>query len=323
MLGVLLSFAVAFAALRLLLSRFSRFGLDEPNARSLHARPIARTGGIAVLAGAAVSLAFGAGALWLPVALALALAAISFLDDLYRLPSLARLLAHLAAAGGLAWYLLSPMAPIALLVIALAIGWITNLYNFMDGSDGLAGGMSMIGFGAYAIAAWVTGDAPLAVLSASIAAAAAAFLSHNFHPARIFLGDVGSIPLGFLAGGLGVLGWRDDAWPLWFPLLVFGPFIADATVTLAVRVARRERVWRAHRDHYYQRMVRMGLGHRGTAFVGYGVMLACAAAALAGREVAPAMQAAIFGAVSLCLAAMAVWIDLRWARFRREGGDTT
>src|SRR6185436_356022 len=106
-----------------------------------------------------------------------------------------------------------------------------------------------------------------------------------------FLGDVGSIPLGFLAGGLGLLGWRNDLWPLWFPLLVFGPFIGDATLTLVRRLLRRERVWHAHREHYYQRMVRMGFGHRGTAWTAYAVMALCAGAALVGRGQPPAMQA--------------------------------
>ena len=156
------------------------------------------------------------------------------------------------------------MHPIALALLALAVAWITNLYNFMDGSDGLAGGMSVAGFGAYSIAAWLAGDAATGALCAAISGASVAFLLHNFYPARIFMGDVGSIPLGFLAAALGIVGWRNDAWPLWFPLLVFGPFIGDATVTFFKRVARRERVWRAHREHYYQRMVRMGFGHRGT-----------------------------------------------------------
>jgi len=169
------------------------------------------------------------------------------------------------------------MLLVEMALLILAVGWITNLYNFMDGSDGLAGGMSVIGFGAYALAA---GASPLATVSLCIAAAAGAFLVFNFHPARIFLGDVGSIPLGFLAGALGLVGWRGDAWPLWFPLLVFAPFIADATVTLARRAARGERVWQAHREHYYQRLVRSRLGHRGTAALAYVAMGLCAAAAL-------------------------------------------
>jgi UDP-GlcNAc:undecaprenyl-phosphate GlcNAc-1-phosphate transferase len=311
----ILSFVAAFLAARVLLSRFGRFALDQPNERSLHERPVPRTGGIAVLLGGAVSLAFGAGVLWLPMALALALAVVSFFDDLRGLPTGVRLGAHVAAAAFLVWYVLSPMLVVELLVLIVAVAWITNLYNFMDGSDGLAGGMAMIGFGAYGVAAWWGQDGALAALCLALSAAALAFLLHNHHPARMFLGDVGSIPLGFLAAGLGIVGWRNDLWPLWFPVLVFGPFIGDATVTLVRRLLRRERVWQAHREHYYQRMVRMGLGHRGTAWTGYAVMLLCAGAALLGRGQAPALQATVFLATSALLGAMAVWVDVRWARF--------
>ena len=313
-LGVL-SFIVAAVAAWLLLSR--RFALDQPNERSLHERPVPRTGGIAVLAGSAVSLGFGAAGLWLPVTLAAALAIVSFLDDLYGLPTVARLAAHVGAAAFFVWYLLSPMHPVEMTLLILAVAWITNLYNFMDGSDGLAGGMATIGFGAYALAAWWSGAAPLAAFCVALAAAAAGFLAYNLHPARIFLGDVGSIPLGFLAAALGLAGWRNDLWPLWFPVLVFGPFIGDATVTLVRRLLRRERVWQAHRDHYYQRMVRMGLGHRATAWTGYAVMLLCAGAALVGRNQAPALQAMAFFGASALLAAMAIWVDVRWMRFTR------
>jgi len=315
-----LSFALAFAACRVLLSRFARLALDQPNTRSLHDQPVPRTGGIAVLAAAGASLAFGAAALWPALALALCLAAISFIDDLYGMPALARFAVHLAAAAVLVWYVLSPMNAVAMLAIVLAVGWITNLYNFMDGSDGLAGGMAVIGFGAYALAAALAGEGATCAAALAIAAGAAGFLCHNFPPARIFLGDVGSIPLGFLAGALGVIGWRNDLWPLWFPLLVFGPFIGDATVTLLKRLAGRQRVWEAHRDHYYQRLVRMGFGHRRTALIGYAAMLLCSAAALVAREQPPATQAAAFGGASLVLAAIAVWVDVRWARHRRETG---
>lgn len=320
MLAVLavLSFFLAFVAVRVLLSRFGRFALDEPNERSLHERPVPRTGGIAVLLGAAVSLAFGAAGLWLPMALALTLAVVSFFDDVRGLPAAVRLAAHVGTATFLVWHVLSPMLAIEMLVLILAVAWITNLYNFMDGSDGLAGGMATIGFGAYGFAAWWGGDGALAALCVALSAAAFAFLLHNHHPARIFLGDVGSIPLGFLAAALGIVGWRNDLWPLWFPVLVFGPFIADATITLVRRVLRRERAWQAHRDHYYQRMVRMGLGHRGTAWTGYGVMLLCAGAALLGRGQAPAMQATVFLATSALLCAMAIWVDVSWTRFSRQ-----
>lgn len=314
-----ISFVVAFVVVRVLLARFARFALDQPNARSLHARPVPRTGGIAVLAGAAVSLAFGAAPLWFPMLLAAALAAVSLCEDLRGLPRRVRLAAHLAAALLLAWQLAPEMNAAALLALALAVAWITNLYNFMDGADGLAGGMTLIGFGAYGVAAHAAGDGSMAALSLALAAAAAAFLVYNFHPARLFLGDVGSIPLGFLAAALGVLGWRRELWPLWFPLLVFGPFIADATFTLARRLARRERVWQAHRDHYYQRMVRMGLGHRGAACIGYAAMGICAVAALAARGLPGAEQAGLFAAASAVLVALAIWVDLRWSRHPASG----
>jgi UDP-N-acetylmuramyl pentapeptide phosphotransferase/UDP-N-acetylglucosamine-1-phosphate transferase len=206
--------------------------------------------------------------------------------------------------------------------LILALAWLTNLFNFMDGSDGLAGGMATMGFGAYGLAAWLSGHAALASFCVALSAASAAFVVHNLHPARIFLGDVGSIPLGFLAGALGIVGWRDDVWPLWFPVLVFGPFIADATITLLKRLIRGDRVWQAHREHYYQRMVRMGLGHRGTAWRGYVAMLICAAAALFGRTASPAVQAMVFAAASAFLAVVAVWVDLRWARFNRQTEKT-
>jgi UDP-N-acetylmuramyl pentapeptide phosphotransferase/UDP-N-acetylglucosamine-1-phosphate transferase len=313
-----LSFVVAFVVARLLLSRFGHLVLDRPNARSLHERPVPRTGGIAVLAGAAVSVGFGTAPLGVAMMLALLLAIVSFLDDLYGMPTAVRFAAHLAAAGVLVWFFLAPMEAVSLVVLALAVGWITNLYNFMDGSDGLAGGMAVIGFGTYAFAAQLANDTALAALALALAAASFAFLVHNFHPARIFLGDVGSIPLGFLAAALGLVGWRDDVWPLWFPVLVFGPFIGDATVTLLRRLLRGERVWQAHREHYYQRLVRMGVGHRGTAWAAYACMLVCAIAALLGRTQPPSLQAAAFASAGALLAALAVWIDVRWARFARQ-----
>ena len=126
-------------------------------------------------------------------------------------------------------------------VAAVAITWMLNLYNFMDGSDGLAGGMTLIGFSCYGVTAWLAGNEPFAMINFCIAASAAAFLLFNFHPARIFMGDAGSIPLGFLAAALGIIGWMNGDWPLWLPLLVFSPFIADASVTLVKRVCAVKR----------------------------------------------------------------------------------
>ena len=316
----LAAFVVSLACLWILLSPpVRRLLLDRPNERSLHAQPVPRSGGIAIAAGAAVGLMLAPERPLAAFALAAALAALSLLDDLLSLPTLLRLTAHLAAAGAFVFIETGADDLVMLVLLALAIAWYANLYNFMDGSDGLAGGMAVFGFGAYAWAGLQSGHGALAAAGAVIAAASFAFLLFNFHPARRFMGDVGSVPLGFLAGALGVLGWRDGAWPLWFPVLVFAPFVIDTALTLLRRLVRRERVWHAHKDHYYQRLVRMAFGHRRTALMEYGAMAACAAVALLAREASPALQAVALCASAAALAALALWVDLRWARLQRSG----
>jgi UDP-N-acetylmuramyl pentapeptide phosphotransferase/UDP-N-acetylglucosamine-1-phosphate transferase len=315
----LAAFAVSLASLALLLSPPGRrILLDRPNERSLHRRPVPRSGGIAIALGTAAGLALAPAVPAAAFGLAAVLAVLSLLDDLRPLPPLLRLAGHLAAAAALVALEFGSAAAWLAPVLVLAIAWYANLYNFMDGADGLAGGMAVLGFGAYAWAAGLEGHHALSGSSAVVAAASLAFLAFNFHPARLFMGDVGSVPLGFLAGALGLLGWRDGVWPLWFPILVFAPFVGDATLTLLKRALRRERVWQAHKEHYYQRLARMGLGHRGTAGFEYAAMAACAGVALLARDAGSAMQAAAVGAVALGLGAIATWIDVRWRRHVRH-----
>jgi UDP-N-acetylmuramyl pentapeptide phosphotransferase/UDP-N-acetylglucosamine-1-phosphate transferase len=202
-------------------------------------------------------------------------------------------------------------------MLVLATAWMINLYNFMDGSDGLAGGMAMFGFGAYALGASLASDTVLTVVAASFAATAAAFLAFNFHPAKVFMGDAGSIPLGFLAAVLGLIGWHTGHWPLWFPVLVFSPFAVDASITLARRLLRGEAFWRAHRSHYYQRMVQLGWGHRNTALAEYALMAACGATALWTLGQPPTVQWISLAAIALAYVALAVAVDIAWRRHAR------
>jgi UDP-N-acetylmuramyl pentapeptide phosphotransferase/UDP-N-acetylglucosamine-1-phosphate transferase len=321
-LPALAAFAVSLVCLcLLLLPRGRQLMLDRPNARSLHEQPVPRSGGIAIAAGVAAGLALAPAAPLAAFGIAAVLAALSLADDLHALPTLLRLAAHLAAAAVLLAVEIGSTDPALFLVLLLAIAWYANLYNFMDGSDGLAGGMALFGFGAYAWAAQQSGHAALAASGSVLAAASLAFLLFNFHPARLFMGDAGSVPLGFLAGALGVIGWHDGVWPLWFPVLVFAPFVCDATLTLLKRLLRRERIWQAHKEHYYQRLVRMEFGHRGTAWIEYGAMAGCATLALLAREAGAAAQLGTLVAAALALGAIAVWIDLRWARRRPDTGD--
>jgi UDP-N-acetylmuramyl pentapeptide phosphotransferase/UDP-N-acetylglucosamine-1-phosphate transferase len=237
------------------------------------------------------------------------------LDDVRGLPVALRFLAHFVAAAGC--LLALGLTGWPLLAATLAVVWMTNLYNFMDGSDGLAGGMATSGFGALALAAWL-GNAPeLAAFCASIAAAALAFLRFNFPPARLFMGDAGSIPLGFLAATLGVLGAQQGVWPWLFPVLVFSPFIADASTTLARRALRGEKIWQAHRSHYYQRVVLLGASHRQLALVAYALMLASAVLAFALLRF-PRHADWLLAALAAGYLLVFLMIDRRWNQPRND-----
>ncbi|MGN6233933.1 MAG: MraY family glycosyltransferase [Trinickia sp.] len=294
-----------------------RLATDIPNARSLHERPTPRVGGWGVVPTVLIAAWACAPDLWLIAACVLFLAAVSQLDDRRGLPVRIRFAAHFLAVA-----VLIAVYPVAapwwcLAVLSVLLVWLVNLYNFMDGSDGLAGGMALFGFGAYAIAALLAEQPAreLALVSAATAGAAIGFLAFNFHPARIFLGDAGSIPLGFLAGALGYWGWRSHAWPIWFPTMCFAPFIGDASVTLLRRLIRGEKFWEAHREHYYQRMIRAGLGHTRTAIYWYLLMLFGTMIALAalGLPIVQQWMVVVLWAGAL-LGAGAI-VDARWRRF--------
>jgi UDP-N-acetylmuramyl pentapeptide phosphotransferase/UDP-N-acetylglucosamine-1-phosphate transferase len=311
----LLAFAVAtLVAYILTRDRVARLALDRPNARSLHAVPVPRTGGIAVLIAAlAAWFAFDAAPAG-PVMAGLAiLAVVSLLDDLRNLPPALRFLAHLGSAAMGVHFVAGASEPLAgQALLAIAVAWLINLYNFMDGSDGLAGGMALIGFLVYALAAIAAGDFVFASTNLIIAASAAGFLVFNFHPAKMFLGDVGSVPLGFLAGVLGLHGWMTGTWPLWFPIVAFSVFIVDSSVTLAKRLWNRERVWQAHRDHYYQRLVLMGWGHRRTAWVEYALMALTGVLALIALALPDWARFAVLGAVAIVYGLVIALVEHAW-----------
>jgi UDP-N-acetylmuramyl pentapeptide phosphotransferase/UDP-N-acetylglucosamine-1-phosphate transferase len=241
---------------------------------------------------------------WLAVALTI-VAFVSYVDDRHGVAPFYRLLAHFAASfvliyGGLSMGTTGLQATgegmtagFNAVLTTLFVVWMVNLYNFMDGMDGFAGGMAVIGFGSLAILGWLAGHSSYGVVSAIVASAAGGFLMFNFPPARIFMGDVGSSALGMLAAGLLLWGSRDGIFPIWVGLLVFSPFIIDATVTLLQRALRGEKVWEAHKTHYYQRLVQLGWGHRRTVLWEYALMAACAASALWVVSKPPPVQYAV------------------------------
>lgn len=294
--------------------------LDHPNERSLHAAPTPLGGGIALIA--AILLAWtalsGNGTsiaerLVIPLATCF-LAVVSWLDDLHGLAPAWRLLAQvpavivglalLPASGGVfqGWF------PFGLdrAMAGLLWLWFVNLYNFMDGIDGLAGSeTASIGFGLILFAGFGVGfDADEAARAACIGCAAVGFLVWNWSPARIFLGDVGSVPLGYLLGflllDLAARGW----WKIALILPLY--FLADATITLLRRLLRGERIWRAHREHFYQQAVQRGLTHSGVVkrvIAANAGLIACGWAAENGYGFAAIAAAA--GIVGVLLAALA------------------
>jgi len=321
------SYAPLISALITLVLTFillnSKTGLavrDIPNERSLHSTPVPRVGGIALMAGVlsgwALLMQFLA---WWIVLPALGLFALSLLDDMRSLSAGVRLIGHflaaLAAVSGagvsLLWFI-----PVLLFIV-----WMTNLYNFMDGSDGLAGGMALFGFGSYGIGAWLNGSEIFALLNFSVAAAALGFLFFNFHPAKVFMGDAGSIPLGFLAAVFGVSGWQSEYWPLWFPLLVFSPFVADATLTLLKRAWRGEKLSQAHRSHYYQRLIQLGHGHRNTALAEYVLMLLAGASAVWSIGQNMPVQVGILACWCAIYFGLSMWLDRGWQSHQTKQGE--
>ena len=330
LIGVI-SIAAAFGVSLALARHFSNPAarlqiLDHPNARSLHTQPTSRAGGIAIVGGVLVGMLvlvswvpWSNDFMWVAAALVM-VAGISLWDDLYGANIAIRLFLHL---GGALFVLQTGVgvgaspdiwplsAWLSLPITMVFILWMINLYNFMDGMDGMAGGMAVFGFTFIAALSWHAHLYSFAVASGVVAAASLGFLVLNFAPARIFMGDVGSATLGLLAGVFSLAGAHLGAFPLWAAILIFSPFIVDATLTLIRRLFRGEAVWQAHRTHYYQRLVQMGWGHRKTALYAYVLMATCGVSAVIAVRLTPAGQWSVLGAWFLIYVVIVRWIDAR------------
>ena len=300
-----------------------RFGLrilDRPNERSLHSQPVPRTGGLAILAGLGMAMLVRSlneglpdGASWIGLGIVL-IGGVSFVDDCRPLPARWRFLVHLAAAGlflygGLSVQPLASPTSAGLFILGLlGVVWMINLYNFMDGMDGLAAGMAVIGFSGLAVLAALSGALSLVPVALVVAAAAGGFLVWNFPPARIFMGDSGSSSLGFLAATLSLWGMREGL-PLVPAMIVFSPFISDASWTLARRLWRGERVWEPHKQHGYQRLVESGWGHRRTVLAAYGLMAVCLLLALIASRLSVMGQLIVLAALLIGYAGLFIGIE--------------
>ena len=275
------TFLAGLLACRLALRLVRRLDLiDHPNPRSSHDRPTPRGGGIGILfalfVGAAGACAAGScpsGLIVLALAFAsLVLAVVGLLDDRKGMGAAAKGLPQVAVAI-LAVAVVGPVLDVSLPGTVLGLGlfawlltvfWLagfSNAYNFIDGTDGIAALQAGLAAALMGGADLLWGTGAITWLAFPLAGACLAFLSVNWSPAKVFMGDVGSLPVGFLLASLAVLGNRAGSVPFVTSFLILGPFLFDTIFTLLRRAIRGENVLAAHRSHLYQRLVILGVSH--------------------------------------------------------------
>ena len=254
--------------------------VDTPNQRSSHKTPTPRGGGVAIVATSTLGFLGAAGLGFLEYQLALALvvggltvAIVGFIDDRRTVPSWARLVVHLGAASWAVFVLdgtpiLQLGAQIVtldgpwLLFNVLAIVWVLNLFNFMDGIDGIAASQAIFVCLAGAVLGILAGTSTVAIAAVILAGSSLGFLFWNWSPAKIFMGDAGSGYLGYIIAVLALAAAFDSPVQIMVWLVLGGVFFVDATVTLTRRLIRGERVYEAHRSHAYQWLARRWDSHQ-------------------------------------------------------------
>ncbi|SCA63991.1 Uncharacterized protein SCG7086_BM_00090 [Chlamydiales bacterium SCGC AG-110-P3] len=280
---------------------------DSPTHRSLHHKTLSRSGGVAIylaiLAGAATAGCFNLVSWFIAIVLlgASGIAVISFLDDAFEVFCVYRFAMHLYAVSILFALPIIPsflelpgeMIPVTgifgIIFLVVAGVWMVNLYNFMDGMDGFAGGMGVIGFGTLGLIGLLNAHQEYALFNLVVTAACVAFLRYNRPPALLFMGDTGATLLGYLATVSALWGQQLGITPFWAFILLFSPFIIDATVTLTGRLFRLEKVWIGQRNHFYHQIL-LRLGHRRTVRGYYIVMLGCATTVVLTRNATSIIQ---------------------------------
>ena len=298
--------------------------LDIPNERSSHVEPTPRGGGIAIVV---VSLVFySLIALlteqpfsWGYFAGAVLVAVVSLLDDIYTLSAPWRLMAHSAAAilfltdrGSVHFFYLPGLDLSLDLNVAGAVVtfiWIVgliNAYNFMDGIDGIAGVQAVAAAAGWMAVGWATNSSAAFYLGGALLFSSIGFLIHNWQPAKIFMGDVGSAFLGFSFAAMPLLANTgnptDDLLPAAATFFVW-LFVFDTNVTLIWRAFRREKVWRAHREHIYQRLVQSGMSHAAVSSL-YGLaaaVISITTTAVIADEIAPFWMPVAVAATTLAV----------------------
>ncbi len=291
--------------------------IDVPNIRSSHSQPTPRGGGIAIFFSFYLTLfftlilfpmePFGSRWVWGLILGGVVVSLGGFLDDLRGFSPAFRLLAQVIAGFILILLGLSLKTieipfwkeielgfwgiPLTLLWVV----WIINLYNFMDGIDGLAAGVGMMAALFFSLAAREAGNDLISFSGMILAGCSGGFLIHNFPPAKIFLGDIGSSLIGFLFAAFALIGNHNlkGPFPIWIPVLLLGAFVFDTSVTLLRRILKGEKWFSAHRSHFYQRLTDLRLTHSQVSFIEYGLAVLLGFSSLIYLKVGPILRGSL------------------------------
>jgi Fuc2NAc and GlcNAc transferase len=247
------------------------------------------------------------------------IAVIGFLDDRREL---SRLLRFSVQAAMVIWFFLAMEKPLYVgvswldhvpilgyVISGLALVWLINLFNFMDGIDGIAASQAIfVALGMVVISSFSESNSSVALINISLAGACIGFLVWNWPPAKIFMGDVGSSSLGFVLGAIALIISTKYAISVWPWVILFGVFLIDATVTLGRRALSGQRWYEAHRSHAYQRLARQWGSHRNVTLTVIGIDVCWLLPMALWAAMEPDYAAAIAGLALLPLTGLALWI---------------
>ncbi len=272
--------------------------VDKPDPRKVHKTLMPRMGGLAIFLAFTVGVLLWGGLSLRVIGLLISSAmivALGIVDDIHSLSPRLKLLGQLLASvvlvsfGVYVKFLSNPlgegMLDLGWLGVLVTIIWlvgITNAVNLIDGLDGLASGWSAISALTMALTSLLSGELWAGVLAVFLAMAALGFLKHNFHPASIFMGDTGSMFLGFALGALSIMSFSKGAtvMTVFIPILILGVPIFDTSFAIFRRVRSHKPVFQADKGHLHHRLLSLGLSHRQTVLVIYGITLVFSALAL-------------------------------------------
>ncbi|RBP48442.1 glycosyltransferase family 4 protein [Arenicella xantha] len=311
---------VAWLATRFLIAYLIRSSMvDVPNERTLHQGSVPRGGGIVMVVTAALGL-FGVG-VWTDSLLFYGILAgllsawgiLGWYDDRHDLSPKIRFIVQFCLAlltvaafgwvNQIGWLYLGWFGAV---VSVLGILWMANLYNFMDGMDGLAASQSIIASITLAFWFYMANNLALAVVCGLVAASSYGFLLWNWRPAKVFMGDVGSVTLGAFFATMIIIAVTRHDYPVLSLVLIFAVFVSDASVTIARRIWHREKIWLPHRTHYYQRLATHGVSHAKIVCGAIIMMLICSLIATLSVLYRDTIALAIFGVVSIMVVAVVI-----------------